>query len=311
MWIFWLVFSFLLLFLVLCFFCLRLCCLRPRRRKKVGPAPDQPPTAYDAPLRDARAWFDAQPFQELSIQSRDGVRLVGSYLPAQNPRAVLLLFHGFRSSARHDLAFGARYYHSLGLSLLLPDQRAHGRSGGRFLTYGVREQFDCLDWIQYLVSRNPGTPILLGGISMGATTVLLASGHPLPPQVCGILADCGFSSPYEIIRKVMVENLHLPRLPLLPLTALSCRLFAGFRLRGASTYEAVRHSHTPTLFLHGTADSFVPAEMSQRAFDACAAPKRLLLVPEAEHGYSFLVDEAGYRDAVAWLLQFLPQSNTD
>ena len=137
----------------------------------------------------------------------------------------------------------------------------------------------------------PAHPLILGGLSMGAATVLLASDLELPPSVRGIIADCGFSSPYEIMKSVFRAHCRwLPAGPFLALTDVFTRLFAGFSLKGASTLDAVAKTKLPILFIHGTGDTFVPCSMTQAAYDACAAPKQLVLVSDAGHGCSYLVD---------------------
>ena len=97
--------------------------------------------------------------------------------------------------------------------MLLPDQRAHGYSGGHTITMGVKERYDARDWTVWARSRfGPEVPIFLMGVSMGAATVLLAAGLNLPDNVCGIVADCGYTSPREITRKCLPE--YLPGMPL-------------------------------------------------------------------------------------------------
>ena len=164
-------------------------------------------------------------------------------------------------------------------SLLLVDQRAHGSSQGKYLTFGVRERLDVLSWATYMGQKlGQNAPLILGGLSMGATTVLLASCFDFPANVRAVIADCGFTSPYEIAKASLRRD--YPKAPvslLLPLCSLVTRLFAGFGLRDGSTIDAVRESRYPILFLHGTGDTFVPYEMTKRAFDACTAPKRMTL----------------------------------
>lgn len=249
----------------------------------------------------ADGWVAAHAPQELFVVSYDGKRLHATFLPQENARGTILLFHGYRSCWQID--FGASlsyYYDTLGYQLLLVDQRAHGKSEGRFLTFGVRERYDVISWVTYL-SQLLGEhhPMYLGGLSMGATTVLLASCFELPANVRGITADSGFTSPYEIAKSVLRRD-H-PRLPLWPLLAfygLFTRLFAGYGLRETSTCDAVRESRYPILFIHGTADTFVPCEMTKRAFEACRSEKTLVLVDGAEHGKSYLVDKPRVQQAL-------------
>ena len=132
---------------------------------------------------------------------------------------------------------------------------------------------------------------------MGAATVLMTADKPLPPTVIGILADCGYSSPRDIIRKV-IRQLHLPVWLCYPLVRLGARLYGGFDPEADSPAQAVAHSTRPILFFHGETDDFVPCEMSHTLYDACPAEKRLVTIPQAGHGLCYLMDTPGYMRAV-------------
>lgn len=242
-------------------------------------------------------WFRQQPSREVSVNSYDGLRLYGRFLPRENARGTILLFHGWRSAGLLDFSCGLRLYYEQGLNLLLVDQRSHGKSEGRYITYGVRERHDVHSWVGWH-NRKFDCPVLLGGLSMGATTVLMACGEPMPENVRGVIADCGFTSPDAIIRKVIADR-KLPRAPIAAMIDLQARLFAGFHLKEYSTLTALRESRLPTLLIHGEGDAFVPCEMSRQAYEACAAAdKTLLTVPHAGHGQSYLVEPERCRAAL-------------
>ena len=250
---------------------------------------------YEKELNAGRKWLAEQPQEEVYVTAYDGVRLFGRYVPYENARGTALLFHGWRSIGDIDFSCALEFYASLGLNLLLVDQRAHGRSGGRFTTYGIRERRDVHTWVDRHNERFGETPLLLAGLSMGAATVLMSCGEPFPKNVRGVIADCGFTSPYDIIGKVIRDN-HLPAKLLLPLIDLQTTLFAGFSLKEYSTLDAMKRTKLPVLLVHGEADAFVPCEMSRRVFEACASTdKTLLTVPNAGHGQSYLIDREKYQ----------------
>ena len=223
-------------------------------------------------------------------ESYDGLRLHGRYLAQKDSRGTLLLVHGFHSSGWADFSCVLRSYFELGFDLLVIDQRAHLQSGGQYLTMGVRERYDVRTWCLWLLERfGEGHRVVLDGLSMGATTVLLAAGLDLPKNVRGVIADCGFTSPRDIFLAVMKDRYHIPTCFLWG-AGLCCRVMAGFSMDEASTVDALKHCTLPLLLVHGEADDFVPCSMTRAAYEAAGCEKTLLTVPGAGHGMSFLVE---------------------
>ncbi len=242
-------------------------------------------------IREGRAWIENKEHDKVEIESFDGLKLRGRFLPNGDSKKTILLMHGYRSCGKNDFGCVAEYYYSLGFNLLIVDQRAHGESEGRYITFGVRERYDCTGWVKYLNSRiGEDSDIFLDGISMGAATVLMASGLDLPENVRGIIADCGFTSPYDIFCHVLKRDYHLPPFPLIYTTDLLSRIFAGFSFKEYSTVEAMKKNKLPVIFVHGEDDTFVPARMSIQTHDACTAEKEISIVSGARHGMSYLVD---------------------
>ena len=263
--------------------------------------PDQVGKNGYAPHADrisrAIQWVRQQKTEDVWLDSRDGLRLHGVWIPSEQAKATVILFHGYHSTPMCDFSMILPFYHSLGLNLLLADQRAHGRSEGKYITFGIREHQDALSWIDYHNEHFGSIPVYLGGMSMGATTVLMAAGRKMPENVKGISADCGFTDPYEILAQVM-HSMHVPVFPLLHAAGIFTRLFAGFGLREYSTIRAMETCRLPILLIHGLSDDFVPCEMSRRAYRACKTEKKLLLAEGAGHGTSFLFDQARIQSAL-------------
>ena len=179
--------------------------------------------------------------EDIFLPSYDGLRLHGQLLQQPGAKGTILLFHGYRSSWIADFSIVLPYYYSLGYNLLAVDERAHGQSEGVYITFGVHERRDAVTWARYAEKHfGPGHPLFLGGLSMGATTVLLASALELPPSVRGVIADCGFSSPEAIMKSVLRAHVKwLPAGPLLALMDVCTRAFAGFSIREASRRGAL------------------------------------------------------------------------
>lgn len=243
----------------------------------------------------------ARPFERVTIVSHDGLRLFGRYYAAEGEsRVVDVIFHGWRGSALRDGCGGAHLSRMAGHHLLLVDQRAHGESDGNVITFGILEKHDCLSWANYVVERfGPDVKILLSGVSMGASTVLMASALPLPPQVKGIVADCGYTSPEAIIRKVCREDMGIPDRLAYPFVRVAARLFGRFSMKDGGAVEAVKQASVPVLIVHGTGDGFVPHAMCRELYGACASQdKELLEVAEAGHGLAYFYDGEAYERAV-------------
>ena len=243
--------------------------------------------------------MDDIPYESVFISARDGTRLFARYYHVRDGAPLQIQFHGYRGTALRDFCGGNKLARESGHNTLVVDQRAHGKSSGTTITFGIRERWDCLSWAEYANQRfGSNTPIFLSGVSMGAATVLMASELKLPANVIGIIADCPYSSPEAIIRKVCREDMHLPPALVMPFIRLGARVFGHFDLREAGAVQAVRNTNIPILLLHGEDDRFVPCDMSREIFDACTGEKTRITFPGAGHGLSYIVDTERYSEAV-------------
>lgn len=251
-------------------------------------------------IQEDGEWMEALPREDIEILSQDGLRLAGHYIHVQGEaRRLVVLFHGWRGSWTGDFGSIGRWLREIGCDLLLAEQRAQGASEGKYMGFGVLERRDVAQWLQYLEQeRHNALPVYLGGVSMGAATVLMAAGDPLPDFVKGVLADCGFTSPYEMLYEVGRKSLHMREHPDMDYVNLIVKLHAHFGIREYSTLEAVKKTSLPIFFVHGLADDFVPCHMTLQAYEACASRKELLLVEGAGHVRSFFYDNENYRRKV-------------
>lgn len=238
------------------------------------------------------------PHEEFSITSFDGLKLYGNFYEYAHGAPIELMFHGYRGTAERDLSGGVQRCFQLGHSAFIVDQRCAGKSEGNVITFGINEHKDCLAWINFLIAQfGVDVQIILTGISMGASTVLMASGCNLPENVIGILADCGFHSPKDVICSV-AEGMHLPSGFLYPFIKLGARIFGHFDLEALSAVEAVKQCNIPVIFFHGEEDDYVPSYMSQINYDACNARKKLIFIAGAGHGLSYPVSPDRYLSEV-------------
>lgn len=241
--------------------------------------------------------LQGRPCEFVTIQSHDGLTLSGRYYHVREGAPVAIAFHGYRSSPMTDFSGGSEMNFRMGHNLILVDQRAHGSSEGHTIGFGIQERRDCLRWVEYAVERfGPDVKILLYGISMGGTTVLMASGLELPEQVRGIVADCPYASAREIICRV-AQRKGLPCKLCWPFVKIGARVYGGFDIEETDATEAVRDAKVPILIIHGEDDGFVPCEMSDIQDHN---PDRITRVtfPGADHGISYLVDPGRYTQVV-------------
>ena len=239
------------------------------------------------------------PCREYTITSHDGLTLYGKYYEYAPGAPIELMIHGYRGNAERDLCGGVQRCFALGHNAFVIDQRGSGKSQGNVITFGIREHQDCLNWVDFLINTfGADIKIILTGISMGASTVLMAAGKPLPKNVIGVLADCGFTNAKEII-KIVIRKLKLPPNLAYPFVKLGAFIYGGFRLETDSALSAMTRCTVPVIFYHGEADDFVPCYMSQQNYDACSSKKQLVTIPDAGHGLCYLVAPEIYLSTLA------------
>ncbi len=236
--------------------------------------------------------------EEIKITSFDGLSLYGKYYEYEPDAPMELMFHGYRGNAERDLCGGVQRCRALGRSALIVDQRTSRKSEGKVISFGINESRDCMSWLEYIVNRWPDKKVILTGISMGASTVMMAAGNELPENVVHVLADCGYSSAKDIIIKCM-HDMKLPPEVLYPFVKLGARIFGRFDLEETSPIVAMKKCKVPVVFIHGEADDFVPCEMSKENYEACASFKAILTVPGAGHGLSYVTTPKEYLKLLA------------
>lgn len=255
---------------------------------------NKPLEAYKDIIGQGIEFVRTRPHEWVHSISFDGLKLAARYYNNDSKKTIILM-HGYRSSAARDFSCAVKMYLDMGFNVLLCDQRSHGRSEGRLLTFGVKESRDAVMWAEFVIEKFGTQKVVLDGISMGATTVLLALGHNPPKEVKAVVADCGFTSPTEIISKVAKDSFKINAKYFLPILNLLCRILGGFSFLEADARKTVSESDLPILFVHGKADGFVPCSMSEEMYTYAGPNSRLVTVEGAQHGLSFLTDQARVR----------------
>ncbi len=263
------------------------------------------PSIDKSPLKSCREkgyqYMNALPYEDFYIQSFDNLKLHAYFYPAPiKSNKYILGIHGFKSSPRKEFSPYIEFYHNKGYNVLLPDNRAHGKSEGKYIGMGILDRLDCIEWAKFLVEYfGENIEIILHGISMGGATVLSASGeNGLPNQVKDIISDCGYTSVGEQIKLHITGYLHLPSFPFLNICELFCKHYAKYDFQTITPLKQVTKAKIPILFIQGEKDSLVPCYMVKQLYNACPSPKELLLIPEAGHAESIAMDSKSYYKAI-------------
>ncbi|WP_177976032.1 alpha/beta hydrolase [uncultured Eubacterium sp.] len=273
---------------------------------------------YDE-IQEGIVWISQQEAEDIYIQSEDGLKLHARLMDQSGAKGTVLMFHGYRTHPEVDFSASSYVYYECGNRIVHIDQRAAGESEGKYIGFGVLESRDCCLWAQYIANRfGTDQKIILAGLSMGASTVLMATAHhedrrvrincspeepmevsmTLPKNVTGIVADSAFSSPYDIIKKRIRTTYHCNGRLLTIAIGIWSRMLAHYSLKELSVPDVMKHNTIPVLLVHGTEDSNVPVEMTVKIAENCQAPKQVLLVKGAEHGTGYLVDNEAYKKAL-------------
>lgn len=267
-------------------------------------------------MEERKEYVMAQNHSDVYITSFDGLRLHATYFPAvdtdgearqgqdeaaSNPhiKKAVICFHGYTGEGLSNHVAIADYFLKRGYAMLLPDARAHGDSEGEYIGFGCLDRRDALGWINWLIEEcGEDVNIMLHGTSMGGATVLMTSGLELPGNVKGIVSDCAFTSPKEVFTHVLNSMYHLPAFPAIQGADLLNKRLAGYGMDECNAKREVRKATVPILFIHGSADTFVPCSMCDEIYDNCASPKHKLIVEGAAHAESYYKDMERYEDAL-------------
>ena len=276
-----------------------------RRKEDMVLHPDEDPRLkpYKEAVLKTEDFLKNGKYEKCEIESFDGLKLSAKYFEAENGKATVVMMHGYTAIPDNDVGFIAEYLLSRGYNLLIPRQRSHGESEGEYMTFGALEAKDCADWCRYIDKFRHIGNIFIYGVSMGASTVMLATAEDLPETVRGYIADCGFTSGAEIIERTGRHNLgiwyNLFKNGVMKLI----RKRTGVDMAKADCRKALARTKLPGLFFCGEEDKFVPLFMTEENFKAAGGEKKLLSFPGAVHAQCALVDPERYREEFTAFLE--------
>lgn len=253
-------------------------------------------------IKKEKDWLFATGYEKVEITSFDGLKLKGILVYAPNPsKKTVIAVHGYKNCGINEYSSYIRNYYDMGYNVLVPDDRSHGVSEGKFIGFAWLDRRDCVDWAKFIVNKfGEDSSILLHGISMGAATVMNASGEAdLPQQVKAVVSDCGYSCAWDQFAHVLKSKFHLHEFPTLYIANAINKIFCGYDFRESSSIEQVKKAKVPFLFFHGDADNFVPTRMVYDVYKASSSPKsEIYVMPGAAHAESYYVCREQYLKAL-------------
>jgi pimeloyl-ACP methyl ester carboxylesterase len=246
--------------------------------------------------------------QDVEFRSDDGVSLRGWWNAGDAGKPVVIFVHGLNRSRREHLERAAES-HKRGYGVLLFDLRNHGESGPAYTTLGVEESRDVCAAREFLRTQARGRPQVLWGVSLGASTSLLAEKRC--PGSAAIISDSSFLSFSETIKHHFKLVFHLPSFPIANMIVGLTRWRMGFRGQDGDVEAAVAALHdVPILFIAGGADVRMPPELASRLASRASSPaKELLVVDGAAHGQAFSHDREKYLRTVFGFLDRTVQAS--
>lgn len=253
--------------------------------------------------------FSANHLSEWTINSDDGLKLVAKKVTHDTPsKKVAIVAHGYMGKSDLMGQYAQLFYDD-GFDVLVPDNRAHGKSEGKYVGFGWLDRNDYVKWINTVIKEyGEQVDIVLYGLSMGAATVMMTSGEKLPEQVKVIIEDCGYDSVNNELAFQLNDMFHLPSFPMIPLASGYTKLRAGYSFSEASAVKQLEKNRLPMLFIHGDQDDFVPKEMVYEVYNATKGPKELVIFEGAKHADSLKKHPEEYKKTIAtFLAKYLPK----
>ncbi len=255
-----------------------------------------------------RDWVASQSFEGWQLQTFDDLTLKGYYLPATTDTNKTVIFgHGYLGKATDMGLYAQYYYEELGYNIFLFDMRGHGKSEGDYFGFGWHDRLDVLDWIDQVIERvGTNAEIVLHGLSMGAGTMLMASGEELPPQVQAVIADSGYTNVYDLFQYQMNRMYNIPAFPVLPTTSMVSNIRANYSFYEASAIDQVKKAKVPILYFHGKEDTFVPSRMANELYEETNSHAEIFLYDDAGHGEAYALHKEKYQTRLAdFLTRFI------
>lgn len=242
-------------------------------------------------------FYRSNTYKKLFTFNKYGECLHSIYYKNNGSHLYAISCHGFTGDPSQNNIYARRFY-EMGYNVLLPYLRGHGQSEHSYSTMGWLDRLDIIDWINYIVEKDHDAKIVLHGASMGAVTVMNATGEDLPANVICCIEDCGFTTLWEQYCVQMRDMLKFNPEILLKTVNPAVKIKLGFDLKDNSPLTQVKKSKTPTLFIHGDKDTVVPFWMNYPLYQSARCEKERLVVEGTTHAAAGYVYPEIYWDAI-------------
>lgn len=272
-----------------------------KRQQQSKFIPNAPEDGNVNPFRKASEYMKSFNYEPVQI-NREGLRLHARFYDRHSD-IVVLAMHGYRSNATADPGLFFPMYEKMGYDYCAPYQRASGESEGDYITFGYEEKWDVLAWCKFLMEKNPNYKIILHGVSMGASSVLMAASLNRDYPIKVVISDCAYNRLEDELTHQMSLIPHLPKFGLLAGINLCCQYFLNFKIEDVRVENFVASNQIPTLFIHGQQDNFVPYECVNQLYAANASKKDILVIEEAKHAMSYIVNPLAYETKVKGFIE--------
>ena len=251
-------------------------------------------------------WYPEQNIEKMSLVNDEGFTLSAKMIYADDPdtHKYVILCHGYQGKG--DWMVPHSYvFHKWGFNSLLVDWKSHGESEGKWIGMGWKDKDDLLLWIDRIIEKDPKAEIVLLGISMGGATVLMTSGvENLPENVVAIIDDCGYTNVWDAFASQMKDLYNIPAFPLMHSASMVNSWVNGYHFKEADSVKQLEKADPdlPMLFIYGENDAFVPLKMLAPIFDAKRGIKEKLIVPDTDHGNSYVREPELYFNTITEFL---------
>lgn len=239
-------------------------------------------------------WLENTKTKYYNIGSYDNLILFGTvYLQDRFTDKWVILVHGYGGHGGM-MNYAAKMFHEFGYNVVVPDCRGHGKSQGDYIGMGWHDRLDIISWAEKIIKGNKDCKIILYGVSMGGSSVLMASGEKLPQNIKCIISDSAYTSVYNVFSYQLKKMYKLPSFPFLNIVSCICKFRTGYFFREASTIKQLKKCKIPVLLIHGKNDDFVSVDMVYELYECANCFKDILVVKNSGHGIAAMIDKKNY-----------------